>query len=475
MSIPKTWVKTTLDFIRVDKKTSVNPLKNPDQKYELYSIPSHEFFKPEIVNGKEIGSSKISVEPETVLLGKINPRINRVWVVGKFTKHPKIASTEWIPFFPVEGIFPQYLSFNLQTNTVRDFLAHNVSGVGGSLMRIKPETLNGYPFPLPPLPEQHRIVAKIEELFSDLDAGVASLRKAKEQLKTYRQSVLKWAFEGKLTEEWRKKRLNLDSCDSYDGHDFKNQGNHVNHQNHSSDNLPEGWKWVILKDITSVISDGDHQPPPKSEKGIPFIIISNIKENEINFSNTHFVSESYYLNLKETRRPQKGDILYTVTGSYGIPVLVKNSNKFCFQRHIGLLRPANNINREFLFNVMCSKNVYNQATAVATGTAQLTVPLSGLRGIRIPLPPSFEEQSAIVSEIESRLSVADNLEKTIDTSLAQAEALRQSILKRAFEGKLFPQDPNDQPATELLKQIKADKEFAIKSAPKIKKRNRTRS
>ena len=109
-------------------------------------MPSFPDGKPEIVRGKEVGSNKQVVEPRGVLLCRINPRINRAWVVGNFSEHTKIASTEWIVFPPSEEVVPDFLCYFLQQNAVRDFLAHNASGVGGSLMRVKPSTLRDFPF-----------------------------------------------------------------------------------------------------------------------------------------------------------------------------------------------------------------------------------------------------------------------------------------------------------------------------------------
>jgi len=103
---------------------------------------------------------------------------------------------------------------------------------------------------------------------------------------------------------------------------------------------------VKLSEITTVISDGDHSAPPKAQEGIPFITISNVNKNTrlIDFSDTFKVPKSYFDALKDTRKPFFGDVLYTVTGSYGIPVKVPHGVEFCFQRHIGLLRPKKNIN-----------------------------------------------------------------------------------------------------------------------------------
>ena len=247
--------------------------------------------------------------------------------------------------------------------------------------------------PVPPIAEQQRIVTRIEELFSELDSAVETLQKTKQQLEVYRQAVLKEAFA---------------ECQST----------------------------VKVNDVCKHVTDGDHMPPPKAETGIPFIMISNIDKNVINWNGTAFVNREYYENINDKRRPQKGDVLYTVTGSFGIPVLVDFDREFCFQRHIALLRPNNRIIQKYLYYVMQESEVYQQAEKKSTGTAQKTVSLSVLRNIEIPFVESVKEQERIVEKIESQLSVCDGIERTIEESLQQAEAMRQSILKKAFEGRL---------------------------------------
>ena len=246
---------------------------------------------------------------------------------------------------------------------------------------------------IPPIEEQQRIVTRIEELFSELDSAVETLQKTKQQLEVYRQAVLKEAFA---------------ECEST----------------------------VKVNDVCKHVTDGDHMPPPKAETGIPFIMISNIDKNVINWNGTAFVNREYYENINDKRRPQKGDVLYTVTGSFGIPVLVDFDREFCFQRHIALLRPNNRIIQRYLYYVMQEPEVYEQAKKKSTGTAQKTVSLSVLRNIEIPFVESVKEQERIVAKIESQLSVCDGIERTIEESLQQAEAMRQSILKKAFEGRL---------------------------------------
>ena len=148
--IPDTWIITTLEEIMVKNNPSIIPVKTPDSFFELYSVPSYDEKKPEIVTGKEIGSNKQVVEENDVLLCKINPRINRVLVVGNYSDHLKIASTEWIPFKHISGIYPKYLEYYMKQNSFINYLILNVSGVGGSLMRTNSAKVGRYDFSLPP-------------------------------------------------------------------------------------------------------------------------------------------------------------------------------------------------------------------------------------------------------------------------------------------------------------------------------------
>lgn len=166
---------------------------------------AYEAGKPEVVAGKEIGSNKQIVSEGMILLCKINPRINRTWIVKSGSGNSQIASTEWIAFSHCSALMPEYLMYFMRQMEFRDFLAGNASGVGGSLMRIKPATFSNYLFRMPGLFTQRAIVEKLEELLSDLDAGVTELKAAQKKLMQYRQSLLKAAVEGTLTAEWRAK------------------------------------------------------------------------------------------------------------------------------------------------------------------------------------------------------------------------------------------------------------------------------
>lgn len=314
-----------------------------------------------------------------------------VIVFGDHTKCVKFITFPFAPgadgikvLQPKKEVLPKYLYYGTQylTFCIED------KGYARHYQYLEKKELI-----VPPLPEQERIVARIEELFSELDKAVETLKTTKQQLTIYRQAVLKEAFK---------------KCD----------------------------KTVTVESVCQHVTDGDHMPPPKTPSGIPFIMISNIDNQVINWANTAYVGQDYYNHIDNKRRPCRGDVLYTVTGSYGVPVLIDFEKKFCFQRHIALLRPNERINQKFLYYVMQEPGVYAQATKGATGTAQKTVGLAVLRKMEIPYIESISTQLAIVKEVETRMSTCDSIEKTVDAALQQAEALRQSILKQAFEGDL---------------------------------------
>ena len=148
--------------------TTVNPLDNPDTVYELYSVPSFESQHPEIIKGEDIGSSKITVEDGDVLVCKINPRINRVWVVKWHTSYPLLASSEWIVIRNCD-IDSDYLKWYFSSPTFRNLLVSQVAGIGGSLTRAQPKQVAKYPVPLVGKEEQRRIAALLDKV-SDLIA-----------------------------------------------------------------------------------------------------------------------------------------------------------------------------------------------------------------------------------------------------------------------------------------------------------------
>ena len=285
---------------------------------------------------------------------------------------------------------------------------------GGAQPNISSNKIEQMQTVLPPLSEQHLIVSKIEELFSELDKGVESLKTAKQQLKVYRQSLLKAAFEGKLTNESVKEG-----------------------------ELPEGWKMVKTGEVIGVINNGY---TPKSnflseESGeIPFIKVYNLNFNgTLNFKkNPTFIPDS--IHKKDLKRSicYPGDVLINIVGPpLGKVSIVPNLHpEWNINQAIVMFRPNERVISKYIAYFHLNPVTINWLEGTSKATAgQWNVKVSTCREIPMPLP-TIEEQKLIVSELESKLTICDKIEETISQSLQQAEILRQSILKKAFEGEL---------------------------------------
>lgn len=194
-----------------------------------------------------------------------------------------------------------------------------------------------------------------------------------------------------------------------------------------------------LSECCLSISDGDHLPPPKVDAGIPFITISDIdSSNRLNLDVKQFVPEEYYNNLKDIRKAQRNDILYSVVGSFGIPVIIKGNDKFAFQRHIAILRPdSTKVIPDYLFYIMKTYNFYMQADSVAIGAAQRTISLTALRNMTVELP-SMDVQKKIATTLSRYDSLIDNYQKQIKL----LEEAAQRLYKEWFVNLRFPGHEN---------------------------------
>ena len=192
----------------------------------------------------------------------------------------------------------------------------------------------------------------------------------------------------------------------------------------------KGWEVKKLREVCECITDGDHMPPPKSDKGVPFVTIGNINKEtrQIEFDKTFFVPKDYFDNIPYTKKPKQGDILYTVTGSYGIPLLIAYDKEFCFQRHIGLLRPNGLVNSIYLYMWASNKSVKGQADVVATGIAQKTISLSSLRGFNITRPPLPLQQL-----FAQRIELIEKQKDEIKSTIADLETLLASRMQYWFD------------------------------------------
>jgi type I restriction enzyme S subunit len=273
---------------------------------------------------------------------------------------------------------------------------------GTTFKEISLRNFSDLQIPLPPLETQQHIVSKIEELFSELEKGVEELKKSLEQLKVYRQSVLKWAFEGRFTNE-----------------------------NVKEGEFPEGWEVKKLGEVFNFIGGGT---PSKNEKAywngkIPWASIKDIKGEYLTQTSDFITDEG--LKKSTTNLAKNGELIIATRINPGRPIITKIETTI--NQDLKIARPKVNIDIKFAFYFFLNRE--NEILKKSSGTTVLGIRLEILNDIEISFP-SIEEQHQIVQEIESRLSVADKMEEQIKTSLQQAEALKQSILKKAFSGEL---------------------------------------
>jgi type I restriction enzyme S subunit len=355
---------------------------------------------------------------------------------------------------PADGVFNEFLYHYLK------FIRQeaNARATGTTFKELSGSAFAALPFPLPPLPEQRRIVKKIEALFSELDAGVANLKQARAQLAVYRQALLKHAFEGHLTADWRSTHASeLESADKTITDDLPE--------------LPKGWLWQRLGSI-SVVSGGLTKNPKREIllRKMKYLRVANVHADRLDLVN---VSEIGVTDDEAQRLVlEKGDLLI-VEGNGSIDQIGRvaewnGSIPNCgHQNHLIRARLRPNVLPRFVLRFLQSPLGRAAIVKVASSTTGLhTLSISKVGDLIIPVAPKTEQQQ-LLDTMEPAFDYISALEADIDLNLQKAEALRQSILKKAFAGELVPQDPADEPAAALLARIRAEREAAT-ARPKAK-------
>ena len=351
-----------------------------------------------------------------------------------------------IRFKPLENVTSlKFFSFFLKSPFYWDEITEKSLGI--ALLNVNATKLKEIRIPLPPLQEQERIVAKIEELFSELDAGVESLKKAKAQLRTYRQAVLKSAYDGHLT-----------------------------NKNVPAGELPEGWTWARSGDLFEFVTSGARGwAKYYSDAGAIFLRITNLDFDSLLLDLAP--DKIQRVNAPDTLEARRikvrtGDFLISITGYLGMFAIVPDMEEAYINQHISLCRPKTGFIPKYVgYWIISSSGGIHHLNHMRKGAVKAGLGLDDIKSFPVPLC-GMGEQHQIVEEIESRISVCDKLEETIAASLKQSEVLRQTILQQAFEGRLVAQNKNDEPASILLERIRTERQTVEERQQRDKTRPR---
>ena len=409
---------------------------------------------------------------------------------------------------PEAQIDPHFVEAYLLTTDARDEVDQMKTGGSDSGLNLTHDRFRKLSIPVAPRNEQRRIVAKIEELLTQLDAGIEELRKAQAQLKRYRQAVLKEAVTGELTREWReahkdqlepasellarflkghRERWESDRLAEFAGNGRATKNDAWKRKYHepiSPDasalpQLPQGWTWATMPQLGELNRGrSKHRPrnaPHLYNGDYPFIQTGDIRQAP---GLLRQYRQSYSeAGLKQSRLWPKGTLCITIAANIADTAIL--GFDACFPDSVVGFR-AESDSCDIRFVDFFIRTAKQNLERYAPATAQKNINIEILSDIAIPFPPLLEQRQ-IADEVERILSITEASEQIIADRLRQAERLRQSILKHAFEGKLVAQDPNDEPAEQLLERIKlerakreAEKQAETKSNRKRSTKKRTK-
>lgn len=448
------WRETTLGQVVSASTEKVDPLDKPDAPYIGLE---HIERDAGTINGQgtaaDVKSTKAVFRKGDLLYGKLRPYLNKVWIA----QFDGVCSTDILVYTKCDSVDNSFLKYRFMASDFVGFASENSNGV--NLPRVNAKALARFPLWLPPLPEQRRIVAEIEQQFTRLDAGAAALHRTQANLKRYRAAVLKAACEGRLvpteaelartngrkyeTGEQLLSRILLERRKKWNVRGQYKEPAAPDTRKVAT--VPEGWTWASvdqLADETMIGLDrGRPQQSSDPSTGVPYIKMNNVTmDGKIHCDELVFVPAT----REEATRfaVQDGDILFNTRNSkelVGKVGLVRNPPVGAiYNNNLMRIRVPAGMSQSFLALQMCSHEFRQRMELVKKATTSVAAVYSkDLLPLAIALPP-LSEQTRIVVEIERRLSVVDELEPVVKANLQRATRLRQSILQQAFTGDINP-------------------------------------
>ena len=514
--LPTGWSECSIGQVTLPV-SKTNPKDDPDREIDYIDISSIDNNRHVIGRVKQYrledapSRARQIVRAGDILFATVRPYLRNIAAVPN-DYDQQIASTGFSVLRPAEGVCPAFLFYKAISRDLVNALSGMQYGV--SYPAVKDEQVRDQPLWLPPTEEQARIVARLEELFSELDQGVESLKTARAQLNVYRQAVLKHAFEGKLTAQWREEnkdkletpeqllaRIKQERAVRYEQQlkewkaavkTWEEGGNPGKRparppkldevsklsltETEPFPSLPAGWSYLRLGLVIDEPTYGSSKKCYYDYKGTGVLRIPNVVRGVVDASDlkgTYFEEDE-----KRTYGLRRGDILVIRSnGSISIvgrcAIISKTEEQYLYAGY--LIRLRSNLATllpEYLAALLSSHLLRTQIEHKAKSTSGVNNINSGeIQSLIVPLC-SLSEQNVVVDRLAATLSAIDAIEAEIDSQLLKAKVLRQSVLREAFAGHLVPQDLRDEPASVLLEKIRAERERTTKNktAKKTKKR-----
>lgn len=367
-------IKKTVQDINEYVGTTVNPLNTPDTMYELYSVPSFDSAYPEVLLGSEIGSSKVTVEENDVLVCKINPRINRVWIVKHNTEHQLIASSEWVIIRSPKND-ARYLCYYFQSPTFRTYINSGLTGIGGSLTRAQPKQIAKYPVPIPDIDTQHSIADKLDKLQSIITHRKQQLAKLDELVKA------------RFVEMF---------------------GDPLNND--------KGWRIVLITEVCHSIFGGG--TPPKSHPeyftgAIPWVSPKDMKSLVISDSIDHITDEA--ITHSTTNLVPANSVLMVIRSGilkHTLPVAI-NSIPVTINQDMKAFVPNEAVKTTFLMHYF--KAIEKDVLSGVRGVTADNIDFKAFQKRTIIAPPLIlqEQFAAFVEQTDKSKFTAENLQRLI--------------------------------------------------------------
>ena len=474
--LPEGWAWTQLGEIANLRGEKVDPQSVPNLPFVgMDDIEAH---GTKIIQTRPFGTMKSAgnrFHKNDVLYGRLRPYLNKTALASE----SGACSGELLAITPSNAVSPKYLQLFMHA---RRFVNTAMSTVSGDRPRIDFATIAAFDFPLAPIAEQRRIVARVDALFAEIASGEAALEAARKGLDTFRRALLKAAVTGELTKDWREKNLVTET-----GHDLlarikadrAAKGQAKGRGKRSPDappldtaalpELPEGWAWAMPADIQAKAKNALTIGPFGSnlkvndyrESGVPLIFVRHIRSQNFRGDNPKFVTPEKASELS-SHTARAGDVLITKMGDppgdacrypADAPdaVITADCIKWRIDDQISF--------KDFYVHFINSAAGKAQILEKTTGVAQLKVSLDRFRQILVPIPPPAEAAEILRRGSEALAASVDTL-AMLDAEAADAARLKQSILKAAFEGRLVPQDPADEPASAMLARLRATQSTA---------------